>query len=638
MLDRVLIVFPPVTAARFFPYLSLPQLTGHLLDLGVEALQSDLNIELAHYLTEPQVLRQFAEKNIHPISPHKWSPHFKEFLAFKKSAPYLRQRIFVDRPKTVDEKSIAAHHMLGRLIDIQLAYYGYLKPFSCYQDIETRARRTLGHMNDPVQAWLSARMEGLIDKFDPTLIMLSVAFGSQLLLGLYLTDLVKREHAHILTSMGGPFFQAHRSYFSTERSFLGTIDRVSIGSGELFLGEFLREGRDRKHTQSTKNFGIADIRRSVLPNWSGLPVNAYLNPGFHLGLTSCHGCWWGRCIFCSYGNQSLHSETSYRGKTRAQLLDEISYVIQTLAPQQINITDEESNLPTLVSVFRVLHERGTEITWNVRYRLGLRLRESDYCQQMADLGCRILFAGFESTSQRVLDRLDRGILAKDYDRVLDNLSGAGVRPRISLCLGFPGETRAEAEDTCRFVIDNFGRLELDNLQQMVAEPSSLSGSRSDDYGLELLRDDQLMSNPSTSYAGGRYGINMAEPPEVLDLLEQVSEAWKHFSHQKFRAQRQKWIDTNPDWRQLAAAVSLGSGDVTYLNADEAILTNYRLAKEVEISRSLGESLENNDDRRSIESLSNRLGQKDTSTSEWVRDLFIEGFIELEKPVSFDKRA
>ena len=632
MSDRVLLLFPPATSARFFPYLSLPQLTGYLERRGIETLQSDLNIELTHYLTDPHTLKQFAKNNILSMPPHNRSTQFKEFLAFQKTASYSRQRIFSDDPKMVDERSISSHYILGRLVDIQLGFYGYLKPFRSYEDINIRAIRLLGQNNDPIQVWLKSRIEHLLETFRPTVVMVSTAFGSQLLLGLYITDLIKRSKPKVLTCMGGPFLQAHLDLTSNSNPQFQSVDHVSTGGGEPFLDKFLQETSFRNQRQETSEFGFHDIREMTLPNWKDLPIQAYLNPGFHLGLTSCHGCWWGRCIFCSYGNQSLRRETPYRGKTRAQLLKEISHVISLHAPQQINITDEESNLPTLVSVFRVLNEQGIEMPWNVRYRLGLRLREPDYCQKLADAGCRIIFAGFESTSQRVLDRLDRGILAKDYDKVLENLSRVGIRPRISLCLGLPQETRGEAEDTCRFVIENFGRLELDNLQRMLAEPTSLSGNESDHYNLDLLSDDKLLSNPNTSYAGGRYGRNMACPPEVADLLQEVGDAWKLFSSDKSRSQRRQQIIDNPNWPRFIPGPSLGSGDISFTNDDRSILTNYRLGSEVEISRDLGDFLEKNRNRESVESFFSRSSGGPTKDYELVRDLFVEGFIDLDEPL------
>ena len=84
MSDRVLLLFPPATSARFFPYLSLPQLTGYLERRGIETLQSDLNIELTHYLTDPHTLKQFAKNNILSMPPHNRSTQFKEFWLFRK--------------------------------------------------------------------------------------------------------------------------------------------------------------------------------------------------------------------------------------------------------------------------------------------------------------------------------------------------------------------------------------------------------------------------------------------------------------------------------------------------------------------------------------------------------------------------
>lgn len=54
-----LLLFPPQTEARFFPYLSLPYLTGHLRRRGRRVHQADLNIALLHeLLRRPELLGQ----------------------------------------------------------------------------------------------------------------------------------------------------------------------------------------------------------------------------------------------------------------------------------------------------------------------------------------------------------------------------------------------------------------------------------------------------------------------------------------------------------------------------------------------------------------------------------------------------
>src|SRR6185503_9787352 len=45
-----LLLFPPATEARLFPYLSLPMLTAYLRRAGMSVRQRDLNIELSHAL------------------------------------------------------------------------------------------------------------------------------------------------------------------------------------------------------------------------------------------------------------------------------------------------------------------------------------------------------------------------------------------------------------------------------------------------------------------------------------------------------------------------------------------------------------------------------------------------------------
>ncbi|WP_030685857.1 hypothetical protein [Streptomyces sp. NRRL B-1347] len=52
----LLLLFPPLTEATLFPYLSLPYLAGHVRRSGYSAHQVDLSIELVHRLLDGPAL------------------------------------------------------------------------------------------------------------------------------------------------------------------------------------------------------------------------------------------------------------------------------------------------------------------------------------------------------------------------------------------------------------------------------------------------------------------------------------------------------------------------------------------------------------------------------------------------------
>ena len=66
-------------------------------------------------------------------------------------------------------------------------------------------------------------------------------------------------------------------------------------------------------------------------------------------------------------------------------------------------------------------------------------------------GCRMLMFGLESGVDRVLEFMDKGTRVKDIAEILRGCSQVGVRTFVMFFIGFPTETRAEAESTVEFL-------------------------------------------------------------------------------------------------------------------------------------------------------------------------------------------
>ncbi len=111
----------------------------------------------------------------------------------------------------------------------------------------------------------------------------------------------------------------------------------------------------------------------------------------------------------------------------------------------------------------------------------------------------MISVGYEGVSQRLLDRMDRGVRAADYQRILDNLDAAGITVRFTVMGQVLDETPDEFEASLRFLVDNERRIGIDALELMVAEPGSRLVGSPEEYGLALDTTDRLVGNPELSY-------------------------------------------------------------------------------------------------------------------------------------------
>jgi anaerobic magnesium-protoporphyrin IX monomethyl ester cyclase len=134
--------------------------------------------------------------------------------------------------------------------------------------------------------------------------------------------------------------------------------------------------------------------------------------------------------------------------------------------------------------------------------------------------------GYEGNSQRLLDLMDRGVDAADYQRIVENITAAGIVLRFSVMGHVFDETPAEFEASMRFLIDNEQRIGIDALELMVAEPGSRLAQDPAGFGLELETSGALDGNPELSYLSGRVGHPLTVPggptrAEALDRLVRV---------------------------------------------------------------------------------------------------------------------
>jgi radical SAM superfamily enzyme YgiQ (UPF0313 family) len=70
---------------------------------------------------------------------------------------------------------------------------------------------------------------------------------------------------------------------------------------------------------------------------------------------------------------------------------------------------------------------------------------------LGESGCRNIFFGFESGSDRILKKLDRHYTAADIERVVDRCIAARIIPHASFMIGMPWETREDVGKTFEII-------------------------------------------------------------------------------------------------------------------------------------------------------------------------------------------
>ena len=155
-------------------------------------------------------------------------------------------------------------------------------------------------------------------------------------------------------------------------------------------------------------------------------------------------CPWAKCTFCSW--TTLYPE--FRVRTPESLLDEIGILIERYGVREV--FDDTGTFPSGGWLDRFCHgmiDRG----YHEKIRLSINFRfdylQPDRARLMRSAGFRLMKLGLESVSQATLDRLAKGTQVKDIERGCQIAKDAGLEVHLTIMVGYPWETRSDAERT-----------------------------------------------------------------------------------------------------------------------------------------------------------------------------------------------
>ncbi len=180
-------------------------------------------------------------------------------------------------------------------------------------------------------------------------------------------------------------------------------------------------------------------------------------------------CWWGRCSFCSW--TTLFPGQSFKSVSPQRLLDEVGMLIEKYAVREI--FDDTGCFPKgewLREFCRGMVDRG----YHKKVVMGCNMRVNALAQEewrlMGKANFRFVLIGLESMTQSTLDRLNKGIKVEQIEQTMCMAKKAGLEPHITTMVGYPWETKREAEKTVSFAKQMFINGYIDSLQATIVVP------------------------------------------------------------------------------------------------------------------------------------------------------------------------
>jgi len=275
---------------------------------------------------------------------------------------------------------------------------------------------------------------------------------------------------------GGPSCTPEWSKQALADGNTGNVDAAVFGEADTSLIELLHQW-DKENPEPVKGVRFRGLRGTLLeggarepeclalcqnPDFSELPVFNYSR--LVLPVHFSRGCV-GKCAFCF--------ESFYWKKHRSvpfnKVLEMIANAQRDYGVNHFMVADSLMNgdHAALGQLADALIDSGMNVSFYGYCRADQRLTP-ELLAKLKEAGCSEIFFGIESGSQRVLNRMRKGIRLTHAAKVLRNTKTVGIRSCVSIMVGFPGETWWDFWKSAYFVLKNSRY--FDNLVLNIAAP------------------------------------------------------------------------------------------------------------------------------------------------------------------------
>ena len=304
---------------------------------------------------------------------------------------------------------------------------------------------------------------------------ISVPTMGQMLAAMTLAWLVKQSGLNCHITVGGPHISMLRGQIPKAPLLFDLIDSAVVFDGEVALLRLVEALDGRGALAQVPNLiyrsggAIYDNTRPLhvdpatnmllnsepvhgdtmplLPDFDGLPLDRYLAPDLVLPLITAHGCYHGLCAFCNVGYGAGKGFVPFQVD---QLVAQMLALHEKYGTRHIFFTDEAIPPKTMRQLSARLAALGSPIDWCSCARLEKSI-SAELLRDLSAAGCRMLFYGLETASERMIEHMVKGTQRETMSRVLREGTQAGIWNHTFFFFGFPTETMADAQETVNFL-------------------------------------------------------------------------------------------------------------------------------------------------------------------------------------------
>jgi len=283
-----------------------------------------------------------------------------------------------------------------------------------------------------------------------------------------LSKMIKKSNQRIPIVWGG----IHASLFPEECLNEDYIDMVVIGEGEKNIVRLAENLKFCRSLENIEGIGYKVGKKQFItpagvfydnldeyePAWKHINLEDCLKEDFGrkrvISLITSRGCPF-NCAFC--WNINFYKRR-WRGISARKIIEQINHLKKNHKIDGV-IFEDSNFLIDKKKVFQIVHN--IMIDWGASVRA--EALNDEVMAVFKENGCKFLFVGAESGSQKMLDLMHKDIKVKDIINAARLCEKYDIIGRFSFMAGFPGETESDLFNTMDLItqlVDKYKRVKI----------------------------------------------------------------------------------------------------------------------------------------------------------------------------------
>ncbi|CAG0975302.1 Anaerobic magnesium-protoporphyrin IX monomethyl ester cyclase [Methanosarcinales archaeon] len=446
-----------------YPGLALPTLTAHLREKKYRTFQEDSNV----IIRDKMMTEGFLNDLTHTILPNiyyqnlndtKISKRIKQIIDFyikieqihgfdeiekiKKDMQSRKYAELLSEEKSFEIVSILfkISRSFHNIIDIIPNYSSLFEDFSIYNPIEEYLKKILDNIKKSNPFAVGFTVLNIQRKF-------TINFAERL----------SNDFSGYIF-VGGPDPTKFGKQYIESYPFLDVAFIKESEENLLQIMEIIKNDGDDfsnipaivyKNNNTIKENKIKPINFENLltPDFDGISLDKYLTNV--LPIQASRGCFYGKCKFC------IHWKTyfKYYQKKPENVAKDLEILSNKYNTKFFHFTDDALEFELGNKICQEITEKKLDVRWLTYARFESKFSK-DSLELWKKAGVSVIEWGLESASDKVLNRMQKGINPRIAERIIKDSSEVGITNKLFLFHDYPDETSSDLSKTIDFIDDN----------------------------------------------------------------------------------------------------------------------------------------------------------------------------------------